>query len=119
MGFRKQIAQARPGVTTAVTAWTVPYFGQYDIDLVHIVNTSSTLSVDVSVFHDPTGAVYDEDSSLVYNYTLGPGDIFQLGGEDRISDYQEAGTIGVQASIPNIANFKIYGVIEGENSEPI
>jgi len=118
-GPRRQLAQARPSVTTAVTAWTAPYYGQYDINLIHVVNTSNVLSVNISVFHDPTGSTYDEDTALVDEYALGPGDIFQLGGDNQFSDYLANGTIGVQASVANIANFKIYGALAGETVTPI
>jgi len=115
---RRQLAQSRPAGTAAVTAWLVPYFGQYTVNLINIVNVSTTLSVDISIFHDPTGIVYDEDTALVYKWTLGPGDIFQYGGEDEIEGYQFGGSIGVMASAANIANFKIYGSLAGETVGP-
>ena len=117
-GPQRQLAQSRPSVTTAVAAWTVPYFGQYEIRLITVVNTSTSQSVDISIFHDPTGSVYDEDTALVYKWTLAPGDIFQFGGEDEITDYQFNGSIGVMASVADVANFKIYGSLSGETVGP-
>ena len=70
------------------------------------------------VWHDPTGSTYDDNNVLVDEYVLGPGDIFQLFGEDGITEYQNAGTIGVQTSIALAANFKIYGSISGETVVP-
>jgi len=117
-GARRRLGQALPSSTTAVAAFTVPYFGQYNIDLIHIVNVSSTQNTSVSVWHDPTGSTYDDNNVLVDEYVLGPGDIFQLYGEESISDYQNAGTIGVKSSVAGAANFKIYGSLEGETVVP-
>ena len=110
----KLMGQLRPSTTVAQAAWTAPYFGQYDIGLIHMVNVSATLSAEVSVYHDVTGAVYDEDTALIYKYVLEPGDVLQLYGEDQITDYRDAGSIGVQSSIPSIVNFRVYGSQVGE-----
>ena len=115
---QKLMGQLRPATTVAAAAWTAPYFGQYNIGLIHMVNVSTSQSAEVSVYHDVTGAVYDEDTALVYKYVLEPGDILQLYGEDQITDYRNAGSIGVQSSVPSIVNFRVYGSQEGETVLP-
>jgi len=118
LAARKRLGQSLPSVTTPVTAWTNPYFGQYNIDLIHAVNVSSTENVSIWIWHDPAGSTYDDNNVLVDEYVLGPGDVFQLFGEGGIADYQDGGTIGVKASLANSVNFKVYGTIESETVQP-
>ena len=116
---RRQLGQARPAVTTAVTAWNVPYFGQYDIHLINVVNTSTSETIAISIFHDPDGTTYDLDTALVYEYSLGPGDVFQFEARGSVNGYLNSGSIGVQSDTADAANFKIYGALQGETVVPV
>jgi len=116
MGFRRQLAQTRPAVTTAVQAWQPTFFGQYYITLIHIVNTGA-VDCKVSVFHDQDGATYTKDTALMYEYILEPGGIVQIESNEGIGDYDDVGTIGVQCDVSDAANFTIYGELVEENTD--
>lgn len=115
MGFRRELAKRRPTTTDPETAWQPDFFGQYDIGLVNACNTGDE-DAEISIYHDPTGTTYTEDTALVWKFTLRPGDVLQLFGD--ISDYRKEGSIGVESSVPDIVLFKIYGEIADEVIAP-
>tara|TARA_R110002074_G_scaffold144499_3_gene292217 strand:- start:16379 stop:16714 length:336 start_codon:yes stop_codon:yes gene_type:complete len=109
--MKRQLAQARPTDTAAVSVWTPTEAAPYRIVLVSICNVT-TSSVDVSLFHDVDGTTYDESTALVWKHTLVAGEI--LCYESEISDYRAAGNLAVQSSVSNAATFSVYGEIQGE-----
>jgi len=115
-GAQRQLGQLRPTGTSAETLFTVPYFGQVNAEVINVCNVSAA-AVDVSIFHDVDGTTYDQTTALLYTHTLAVGAVLQI--DAPIGDYQNAGSIGVQVSIANAANFTLYGSVEGETVVPI
>lgn len=109
--MRRQLAQARPAGTAAVSAWTATVAAPYRIVLVNICNVT-TSHVDVSLFHDIDGTTYDESTALLWNYRLAAGEV--LSYESEISDYRAAGNLGVKSSEGDAATFTVYGEVNGE-----
>jgi len=107
----RQLAQARPSGTSAVSAWTPGEAAPYRIVLVSICNVTDN-AVDVSLFHDIDGTTYDETTALVWKHTLLAGEI--LCYESEISGYRAAGNLAVRSSVGNAATFSVYGEIQGE-----
>ena len=83
--------------------------------MINICNVSAA-SVNVSVFHDIDGTTADQSTALLYTHPLAVGAILQI--DAPISDYASAGTIRVQVSVANAANFTLYGSIGGEVVTP-
>jgi len=116
-GPSRRLGQLRPADTIAGTLWTSPFFSQFEVTLVNCVNVSTGDSK-ISIFHDPDGSTYDEDTALVYEYTIGPGDLFQFEAQKSIVGYKAGETIGVQSSVANAVNFKAYGRVNDEEVVP-
>ena len=113
--MRRQLAQLRPSGTSAVSFFsTSTHDGLYTMDLINICNVSSAI-VYVSIFHDVDGSIYDEDTSLVWEYPIGIGQVFLYEPYKGVSDNLIAGNIGIQVSVASAANFTGYGEVEGEN----
>ena len=111
----RQLGQLRPSGTSAEVLFTTPYFGQLDISTINICNVSAA-AVDISVFHDVDGSTADQTTALVYTHSLAVGAVMQI--DAPIDDYQNAGTISVQVSVANAANFTVYGKLHGETVVP-
>lgn len=111
MSFNRQLAQVRPSGTTAVSAFSLTQSAPYAIDMINIVNVT-TVDVAVSLFHDVDGAVFTEDTALVWKHVLKAGEILCF--EHSIYGDTSDETIGVMSSVGFGANFTMYGVIKGE-----
>ena len=109
--MRRQLAQARPAGTAAVSAWTAEIAAPYKIVLVNICNVTGS-HVHVSLFHDADGTTYDESTALLWEYRLESGTTFSY--ECELSDYKAAGNLAVKSSVGNAATFTVYGEVRGE-----
>ena len=109
--MKRQLAQARPAGTSAVSAWTVGVAAPYKIVLINICNVTAS-HVHVSLFHDADGTTYDESTALLWEYRLESGTTFSY--ECELSDYRAAGNIAITSSIGSAATFTIYGEVDGE-----
>lgn len=114
-GAQRQLAQVRPSGTSAVSLYSVPYFGQFNAEVVNICNVSAA-AVDVSLFHDVDGTTWDQTTALIYTHTLQVGDVLQI--DAPLGDYQFGGSLGCQVSVANAATFTLYGSLEGETVTP-
>lgn len=111
MSFNRQLAQVRPSGTTAVSAFSLTQSAPYVIDIINVVNVT-TSDVAVSLFHDVDGAVFTEDTALVWKHVLNEGEILSF--DSSIYGDTSDETIGVMSSVANAATFTIYGTIKGE-----
>ena len=114
MSVRRQIGQLRPTSADAEVLFNPTENKPYTIDLINVVNTSSTQTIEVSIFHDADGTDYDEDTTVLWKCEVAPKGVLQFEPEKGISDYQKIGNIAVQSSLANTATFTAYGTIEGE-----
>lgn len=114
-GTQRQLAQVRPSGTSAVSLFSVPYFGQLNADVLHVCNVSAA-PVNISIFHDVDGTTWDQTTALLYTYVLQVGGAIQI--DAPLGDYQFLGSVGVQVSIANAATFTLYGSLDGETLVP-
>lgn len=106
-----QIAQVRPVVTTAVTAW-VPTL-RTEITSIKICNTSASARV-FSVFHDDDGGTFSEATALYWGRTAGIGETISI---DASSPYagitvSKNGRIGVRSDLTSGLTFTFYGAVQ-------
>ena len=107
-----QLAQIRPGVTTAVTAFSADQQG-HEITRLVICNTTGS-PVNASIFHDDDGTVYDQTTALEYATPIAANASLTLlaraeGGGIKIS---RGGALGVQSSTADALTFTLYGITE-------
>lgn len=102
----KQLAQLRPSTTDAESLYSPSENREFSMRVINVCNVGAT-QAKVSVYHDKDGAVYDETTALVWQYTLLPSDIFQV--EIDLSGDQASSNIGVQTSVADALNFTAYG----------
>lgn len=108
--MRRQLAQARPAGTSAVSLFSQSS-SPYEIDLINITNVAGS-DTTVSIFHDANGTTYDESTALIWQVPLVSGETIHF--EAKIADYQKAGGVGIQTSVGSAATFTAYGEIAGE-----
>ena len=110
MAFRRQLGQLRPSDTDAASVFTASEARAYRNTLLNIANVG-TGAINVSVFHDRDGVVWDETTAIVFTHTLVKGGTLQITG---MEDFLATGSIGVQTDTANDATFTFYGVLDGE-----
>lgn len=115
LGPLRQLFQTRPAGTSAVTAWTAPYFGQYKFTSIRAANVTGSAVV-VSIFHHVGGSTYDQTTAIEYQVTLPANGSMTI--SDEIVGYQDGDTIGVQTATGSAINFTGYGSIANEEVAP-
>lgn len=113
-----QLAQVRPGVTTAVTAYSnpVPPSGRgmnAEVTLIVIANTTAS-PAKASVFHHNAGATHDQSHALFYQKTIPANDtmIIAIPSPNSGIAVKPGGTIGVQTDTASALTFSLYGVTQ-------
>lgn len=109
--MRRQLAQLRPGGTSATLLFSPDTSNPYTIDLINICNTSAG-PANISIYHDSDGTTYDETTALFFSKTINANETFQI--EVEISHDLQAGGIAVQTSVANAITFTAYGEVSGE-----
>ncbi len=115
VGPQRQLFQTRPAGTSAATAWTAPYFGQYKFTTIRATNVTASPVV-VSIYHDDDGSTYDQTSALEYQVTLPANGSMTISNE--VAGYSSGGTVGVQTATGSAVNFTGYGSIANEEVAP-
>lgn len=118
MNPASQLAQTRPGSTTAATAFTA--VARTEITLIVIANTTAA-AARARVFHDDDGTTYDQTTAILYDVvvpansslfiaaeTLGAG----LTVNNSKSPGVAAGTIGVRTDTNDALTFTLYGIVQ-------
>lgn len=106
-----QLAQVRPAVTTATSAFTADL--TTEITMIAICNTTSTAAA-FSLYHDDDGSTFDQTTALHYEQNI-PGNTTlyisadSMGGGITVST---DGQIGVQTDTANALTFSVYGTTE-------
>lgn len=106
-----QLAQSRPGVTTAVSLLTAVM--ATEITRIAVCNTTAS-SVDFSLFHDDDGNTFDQSTALHYQEPLAGNttkyiDAAALGGGLVL---QAGGQLGFQSATVNALTITVYGVTQ-------
>jgi len=109
--MRRQLAQLRPGGTSATLLFSPDTSNPYTIDFINICNTSAS-SADISIYHDVDGTTYDQTTALIYQYTLAANEVLHL--EANISHDLQSGGVAVQTSVASAITFTAYGEVHGE-----
>lgn len=114
-GPQRRLFQSRPSGTSAVAAYTHALFSQFEMNIIRAVNTTASAVV-ISIYHDPDGSTYDQDSALEYNVTLDPYQSLVI--SDEVVGYKNGETIGVQTDTADAVNFVGYGRVDDETVQP-
>ena len=104
----KILAQVRPSVNTAVTAYTVPASTTTIISTIHICNTSS-VDVTFRIFMDDTGSTYDETTALYYDVDIRSKETYKI--QTHIGMHQAGGTLGIAVSQASTCTFTFNGAV--------
>ncbi len=108
-GPEYKLFKAKPSGTSAVTAWTNPFFGQFKFTFIRAVNVSGA-NADVSIYHDEAGGTHDNTTILEGPVTLAPGEAMWI--QDEVAGYLKGETVGVKTSVADAVNFTGYGKID-------
>ena len=101
-----QLAQARENSTSAVsiyqsgTAETVQVFCKFA--------NVTTGAANLRIFHDQNGTTYTQDTAIVYDLKLLPGEIFEL---DHVFLNNPSGNLAYRSSVANAITATVYGVV--------
>lgn len=102
----KQLAQARPSSTTAVSLFSPISPKQYRLQRIFVANVG-TGNVSFYLFHDENGTTYDETTAIAWEVTLARGQFYTE--ELNIDMLDSAGNFGIKTSAANDLNFTLYG----------
>jgi len=102
----KQLGQARPANTTAVSIYSPGASTNTDIKGVHIANTSAG-SATFRLFHDDNGTTYDESTALVWDVAVGVGAVVNI--TTLISMDDATGNLAVRTDTASALTFTVYG----------
>ena len=100
-----QVAQARENSTNAVSV----YAGAANTEVQCFVTVCNTTSGDVllRLFHDKDGTTYDENTALVWDVIVEPGQVFD---KDKIFINGNSGNLAYRSSVANALTITVYGV---------
>lgn len=102
----KQLGQARPSVTTAVSIYSPASDITGIIKTIYICNTSAA-SATLRIFVDDDGSTFDETTALFWDASLGAGETLQLDTFIALND--SSGNIGVRSNTANALTFTLFG----------
>lgn len=106
-----QIAQVRPAVTTAVTAWTPTL--RTEITKITVCNTSGADRT-FRLYHDDDGGTFSEATALYWDMTAPVGapitiDAASVNAGITVS---KNGRMGVRSDLTSGLTFTFYGVVQ-------
>jgi len=104
----KQLAQNRPGGTSAVTVYTKPANTEVEITQISIVNTTNA-DATCRLFNDDNGTTYDQTTAIQFYDTTIPAN---SGVEWRchICLSTASGTIGFRTDTADALTITLWGV---------
>lgn len=112
-----QLAQSRPGGTTAVTLFAATM--RTEATVLVITNTTGTAAT-YSVYHDDDGTTFDETTALAFGVSLAPNTSAYLlsgnvpGGGVTL---RPGGAIGIKTGTASALTFTLYGVTENRRPQ--
>ena len=102
----KQLAQARPSGTSAVSIYSPASGVTAIIKNITICNTTGA-NVTFCVFHHDTGTTYDESTALYFEVTIDKRSTLSL--TPFMAMNNDAGNLAVKTSVGNALTFTVYG----------
>lgn len=103
----KQLAQARPANTTAVSALAMPDGNSYvEIDTIIVCNTTSS-DATFRLFHDDDGTTYDQSTAFAYDANCPANQSVHLEFLNPL--IMRGGNLAVRTSTGNALTFTVYG----------
>ncbi len=112
MPNRRQLAQLRPSSTAAEQLFTSTQNKPWTIDLIILTN-NSTGSVDVTIYNDDDGSVYDDTNCVLSTVTLHKGQTMEFTPSEGISGHSKGSSVGVKVNTADTVAFTAYGYEEG------
>lgn len=110
--LKKQLGQARPVNTTAVSIYSPASSIEATINGIVICNTTAS-PVQYSIFHDEDGTTYNETTALVYQLTIDANSINTIPlGQSRIYMRNSSGNLAIKTETASALTFTVYGVEE-------
>ncbi len=112
----KQLAQARPAGTSAVSIYTPAASVTAIIKQIFIVNTSGAAAT-FRVFVDDDGTTYDETTALYWDVSIDDNETmvlpFSTAGDAPLSGFihmdDSSGNLAVQHSVGSALTFTVFG----------
>lgn len=102
----KQLAQARPSGTSAVSIYSPASGVTAIIKNITVCNTTGN-NVTFSIFHHDTGTTYDQSTALYYTVTIEKNSTIVLPAYMAMNN--PLGHLAVQSSVGNALTFTAYG----------
>ena len=104
-----QIAQSRPGNTSAATLFTASEV-LTEVMAIFIANTTSSAAT-FRLFHDNDGTTYSADTALYYDVSIPANSTFELssGTNGAGISVRPGGSIGIRSGTADALNFTLYG----------
>lgn len=105
----KQLAQARPANTTAVSLYSPA--ANVDARLTQIVICNTTaVAATFRLFHDDNGTTYDESTALYWDISVSGNDSVTLGLAAYMAD--DTGNFAIRTGTASALTFTLYGLEE-------
>jgi len=101
-----QLAQSRPGGTTAVQVYSPPASTTGVVVFMTIANTTGSPAL-ARVFHDDDGTTYDESTALIWDLSIAANTTVY---EKVYWPIDENGNLAVRTSAANALTFTFSGV---------
>lgn len=102
----RQIGQARPANTTAVSVYS-PADGMMTDVVTIIICNSSASSAAYRVFHDDDGVTYDESTALFYDVTI-PANTTDI-HDMKVFMADSDGNLAIRTDTASALTFTVYG----------
>lgn len=109
----RQLGQVTPSGTSAVVLFQPTKNAPYKIHSIMISNHGAG-TVKVSLYHDVDGSTYDNTTDLFTEISILTKGHLLYEPLKGISDYRQAGSVGIKTDTADDVTFTAYGEIEGE-----
>ncbi len=105
------LAQVRPAVSTAVTAFVASMRTEITRIRVCCVSTGNRT---FRIYHQDSGGAFSDDNALWYDYPCNTASVVDWGAESPNAgiSLQPGGIIGVRSDLTNGLTFSFYGVAQ-------
>ena|SRR3990167_4320370 len=103
----KELGQARPGDTNAVSIYSPPANIRTEITKIVIANTTGTAAT-FRIFIDSNGTTYDQTTAIAYDISLAANDSVETTGSYWMTS--SSGNLAVRTGTLSALTFTAYGI---------